>query len=141
MTGPRTLTVSEAAARLEVMAQNLGRCVLCGDRASNYAHRWAVGRGGPTTVANGLALCGSGTTGCHGLTGRRQGLSRRCGWMLDTDTDPRTVPALITFSGIPGWWFLDAHEGSARVADAGEVPAWMWQGTFAEAVAELGVTR
>lgn len=97
--------------------------------------------GGITTYRGDVALHAGHAWSVDGLTGSEQDLSRRCGWMLDTGTDPRTVPALIVYSGMPGWWFLD-HDGTgcARYGWPGEIPTWMWQGTLAEATAALGVT-
>lgn len=45
---------------------NLGPCVLCGDPAQSLHHVIPKSASGDDVEANLVALCGSGTTGCHG---------------------------------------------------------------------------
>ena len=42
-------------------------CVVCGGPGTNRHERLPRGRGGPVDEFNTVVLCGSGTTGCHGL--------------------------------------------------------------------------
>jgi hypothetical protein len=41
-------------------------CVICGNKASLH-HLYPRGQGGDDVESNLIGLCGSGTTGCHGL--------------------------------------------------------------------------
>jgi len=43
-------------------------------------------------MANLIAVCGSGTTGCHGWIENHRGESYRRGWLVHTNVDPATVP-------------------------------------------------
>lgn len=63
-------------------------------------HRRPRGMGGSTDPitdhpANGLTLCGTGTTGCHGWveSHRRQALAD--GYLLEHPQDPRTAPVRL----------------------------------------------
>lgn len=114
---------------------NQGRCQLgCGRPADNYAHRLPAGAGGGVTLANGLALCGSGTTGCHWSTEQARELAYQCGWLLRRGQDPTMVPALVIVDGIPGWWRYDIDGHAHPIHTA---PAGMWPGTFDAAAAAL----
>lgn len=131
--------------RAVVKGRSLDFCQLGDGRPGReWAHRVARGRGGSWAPVNGLWLCSS----HHALTHSRQVLARRCGWMVDTNTHPSRVPALIATQTGPGWWWLDEMDpttgrptGLARIADPEEwptdvwPPAGQWPGTLAEAVA------
>jgi len=148
-----TLTVAEQRVRAHVLAINLGRCCLCGVRpADNFGHRLPEGQGGPYVIPNGLPVCGSGTTGCHGASERHRTLSYSCGWLLRRDVfrdNGRTAriaatPALIRTPLAPdgAWHLLDSLEdgrplGMPRLAEPGEVPAGMFAGNLKEALAAL----
>lgn len=76
------------------------RCggALWGERGLNYSiqHRRARGSGGterPDTnlPQNGLALCGSGTTGCHGHVESHRDEARDNGWAVRLNKDPLRV--------------------------------------------------
>lgn len=87
------------AARAIIYEAGQGRCVGCGRTDLTAQHRRARGMGGTREVsighpANGLPLCGSGSTGCHGWAERHPLLAELLGWRLDHAT-----PAL----GSP-WW-------------------------------------
>jgi hypothetical protein len=149
----RTLTVAEQHIRAHVLAINLGRCCLCGTRtADNFGHRLPEGRGGPYVIPNGLPVCGSGTTGCHGASERRRTLSYSCGWLLRRDnlrdngrtTRIAATPALIRTPLAPdgAWHLLDSLEngrplGMPRLAEPGEIPDGMYAGSLADALAAL----
>lgn len=130
------------ASRDVVEGRNNGRCQLTGQwnpfGGCNWSHRVARGRGGTWAYANGLWLAAR----IHAATGDEQDLSRRAGWMVHTEIDPATVPALCLVDDQPDWWLLDPY-GSVRHADPDEVeeaglnPAL----TLDVAVAELYVAR
>ena len=58
------------------------RCVRCGRQASNWHERLPRGRGGKRDAFNAIPLCGSGTTGCHGLVTGNPQLARDEGWTV-----------------------------------------------------------
>lgn len=108
---------AEDAARAVVRGRNNHRSQFSGSAdATDYAHRYAAGRGGPVTWSNGLWL----TRREHEASHAAPDLSRAAGWMVDTGLDPAAVPALCICQGIPGWWVL---EETARLADPAEVRA------------------
>src|SRR6476660_6104163 len=51
------------------------RCRICGGRAGTLHHLVPRSLGGDDCVDNLVALCGSGTTGCHGLIEHRDPLA------------------------------------------------------------------
>ena len=145
----RTLTAAEQRVREHVLAIAMGYCCLCSKQATNFGHRLPEGQGGPFIVPNGLPVCGSGTTGCHGLSESRRALSYSCGWLI-RDAGPvegraariADVPALVRTQLGPGWHILDSIEdgkpiGMPRLAGPGEVPGWMFGGTYEDAVGLL----
>lgn len=58
------------------------RCARCGQRAANWHHRLPRSRGGPDDPINLVALCGSGTTGCHGWVEHHPEQARRDRWTI-----------------------------------------------------------
>lgn len=74
------------AARAAILAVTGGRCAGC-DRPGPLTcqHRRARGMGGSRTAGdprNGLPLCGSGTTGCHGWAEEHPRDAALLGWRL-----------------------------------------------------------
>ena len=75
-------------------------CAGCGKYATNVHHRRARGMGGRSGAAadktshpaNGLAFCGSGTTGCHGWTETHPDRARLLGWMLTETQNAASEP-------------------------------------------------
>jgi hypothetical protein len=54
-----------------------------------------------------LALCGSGTTGCHGLVERHRDLSYRFGWLVHRGvTLPAERRVFLFVEGVPKWVLL-----------------------------------
>lgn len=63
------------------------RCIGCGRSDLTAQHRRARGMGGTSEVsighpANGVALCGSGTVGCHGFAEHNPTAATLLGWRL-----------------------------------------------------------
>ena len=76
-------------------------CEGCGRaRATNWAHRVARGQGGAWCPSNGLHLCGSGTTGCHGWSHLHPTEAKARGWIVEPWRDPAEVPALHWLHGL-----------------------------------------
>lgn len=95
--------VGEAAARKAVAERSGGDCEvrlfgICLGRATNWHHRQNRSQQGKWSPANGLHVCGSGTTGCHGAltntNGRRKEFEQ-CGWIVPSHLDPAAVDCLI----------------------------------------------
>jgi hypothetical protein len=89
-----------AEARAAIMEAAGWRCVGCGNNAPlNCQHRIARGMGGTSNQlighpSNGVALCGSGSTGCHGWTESNPTHALALGWRVSRHEDPMLVP----------WW-------------------------------------
>ena len=70
--------------------------------AYSIHHRQPRGMGGTddpaaNSPANLLLLCGTGTTGCHGLVETQRALAVEHGWLVPHSTDPASVPVLLFF--------------------------------------------
>lgn len=114
-----------AAVRDRVTDRSGGACEVCGkllyDRANggwvaahSFHHRRPRGMGGTSradanTPANLLLLCGTGTTGCHGLIEANRGDALASGALLLQTADPTTVPVALA----AGWAYL-TEDGSYR---------------------------
>jgi hypothetical protein len=95
--------VGEAAARKAVAERSGGDCEtrifgICLGRATNWHHRQNRSQQGKWDPRNGLHVCGSGTTGCHGAltntNGRRKEFEQN-GWIVPSHEDPAAVECLI----------------------------------------------
>lgn len=80
---------------------------------TDWSHRLARGRLGGWTAQNGLALC----TPCHRWCHDQPVMARSVGWVVRTNTDPLTVPALL--HGL-GWTYLTADGGYLPVPTEGD---------------------
>lgn len=100
------------------------RCARCGMRllwewrGSRWSihHRKPRGNGGTTrrmTPADGLTLCGTGVTGCHGLIESNRKMAYAEGWLVKQAEDCRNVPARV--HGIMHW--LTAWGSRVPVSD------------------------
>lgn len=94
-------------------------CQRCGRQADATAHGYSMqhrnarGMGGTSDPrlarpSNGILLCGSGTTGCHGWVEANPEAAERLGLAVPSWADPESVPVL-TFDG----WVLLANNGAA----------------------------
>jgi len=112
-------------------------CAGCGTSTGlTIQHRRARGMGGTTrdataTAANGLLLCGSGTTGCHGWTEDHPALAALLGWRVDQREDPATVPVWRA-GPLGGDWSILADDGFAEA-----IPDRLDPGTLADVTALL----
>lgn len=90
------------ATRRAIYARDLGRCARC-SRAlgpgANAHHRKLRSRGGLGTLANGVLLCGSGTTGCHGWAHANVRAATDLGLIVASWDDPAEVP-VTTWRGL-----------------------------------------
>lgn len=101
-----------------------GACEICGKQLLDPTYGWAAphsfhhrrprGMGGTTrtdanTPANLLLLCGTGTTGCHGLIEANRADALATGALLPQTVDPTTVPVSLA----TGWAYL-TEDGSYR---------------------------
>lgn len=88
------------AARAAIYEAGNHRCIGCGRPDVTAQHRRPRGMGGTSDVtkghpANGVPLCGSGTTGCHGWAERHPTEAELLGWRLEAGT--------VTLLGAPYW--------------------------------------
>lgn len=91
-----------------IIIERAGRCC---ERCGRYAeggsihHRTPRGMGGSrdpliSTVPNGVLLCGSGTSGCHGWVETHRAEARADGWLVPRGVDPATVPVRHVHFGL-----------------------------------------
>jgi hypothetical protein len=79
---------------------------ICEGRATNYQHRINRSQLGGYSAGSGLAVCGSGTTGCHGRITEHPAEAYRKGWSVKSWDNPLTRPVLYR-----GKWVLLDDEG------------------------------
>jgi len=102
------MTKQEKQARRLVRERSGGICEVCGLRpATNFQHRKNRSQGGRWSAANGLDVCGSGTTGCHGEIHSSPSKAYAAGWSVHSWSDETEVPVRTRF----GLVFLDAEGG------------------------------
>jgi len=98
--------MNEKKARALVYARSGGICEVCSRaRATNWHHRKNQGQGGLWCPTNGLHVCGSGTTGCHGHITLHPAVSREQGWSVPSWNDPADTPVWLA---LRGWVYLQA---------------------------------
>lgn len=90
----------ESVGRWLVRERSAGWCEVrldgvCLGRATNWHHRRNRSAGGTWASSNGVALCGSGTTGCHGWITEHPADSARWGWTVKSWDTPAEVPVLL----------------------------------------------
>lgn len=97
-------------ARKMMLERDRGRCVRCGSDAlgfwagHSWQHRDNRGTGGTRDPrrglpCNGVLLCGSATTGCHGWVENHPELAAWAGWVVMAGEDPADVPVLYAAWG------------------------------------------
>ena len=102
-------------------ARDQQRCVRCGRVIRGFGsrhHRKFRSRGGGDEVSNRVLLCGSGTTGCHGLVHANPKDARVLGLAVASWEDSRLIPIRHALYG--DVW-LDDRGGFSRVSPAEEV--------------------
>lgn len=93
--------MNETTARRLVYERSNGMCEICAQQpGTNWHHRRSAGR--IWTPENGLHLCGSGTTGCHGWVTEHPAVSRALGWMVSNALRPDAVRAVLAL--VRGRW-------------------------------------
>lgn len=93
---------NEGATRRAVAERCGGCCERCGRWGYSVHHRWKRGQGGPWSGSNCVALCGSGTTGCHGWVESHPDLAEIDGWHVRPWRNPADVPIRL-FTGELVW--------------------------------------
>lgn len=95
--------MSEKRSRALVRERSGGDCEIripgrCLGRATNYQHRKNKSQCSKSerwTPSNGLDVCGSGTTGCHGFIHDYPGISTDEGWTVRSWQDFRIKPVKL----------------------------------------------
>lgn len=102
--------------RKVIIERDRAVCIRCGGMASNIHHRMPRGMGGTRNpaasgAANGLCLCGSGTTGCHGWIESHRSFAMLAGWVVPAGRvkGPEDIPVWIRSEGA---WFYLQDDGS-----------------------------
>lgn len=106
-------------------------CELCGSNpAQNVHHRVLRGMGGTGKSWtheswNLLAVCGSGTVGCHGWVHatRNRKAAEGYGWIVSRYSHPGIVPAFVKDYNGRRRWVLLTRDGRYREMDETRVPA------------------
>ena len=93
-----------------------GVCEICWwNRATNWHHRKNRSQLGGNELSNAMHLCGSGTTGCHGMVTENPALAYENGWSVRSGHDPAAIPVLRFGSD----WVLLADDGTTTTYKAG----------------------
>lgn len=92
--------MNQQTARALVYVRSNGICEVCGQaRGTNWHHRKNQGQGGTWDPRNGLHVCGTGTTGCHGHITGHPAASRERGWSVPSWSDPADTPVWLAGHG------------------------------------------
>jgi len=109
------MVTAEQTARRLVRERSGGICEVCGEqRATNFQHRKNRSQGGRWSAANGLDVCGSGTTGCHGDIHSSPTKAYAAGWSVQSWADEAKVPVRTHY----GLVSLDSKGGYEAVGNA-----------------------
>ncbi len=105
--------MNERECRRIVRLRSEGDCEVrikgfCLGRATNFQHRKNRSQGGLWLPSNGLDVCGSGTTGCHGWIHANPEKAYASGWSVKSTKDPATT------------WFRHPMYGRVMPDDEGE---------------------
>ena len=80
------------AQRELLLLRSQGVCELCGAaQATNWHHRKNRSQGGGNSLSNAMHLCGSGTTGCHGMVTEHPSDSFDNGWSVKSFANPADI--------------------------------------------------
>ena len=102
-----------------------GRTVVWQDRGFGWSmhHRKPRGAGGTRrimTAADGLVLCGSGTTGCHGWVESHRDIATEHGYLISRNAStPEFEPDRVRVRRDDGRWFLLTADGRAVEVEKG----------------------
>lgn len=100
------MTAISKSQREKLRARSLGVCELCfAARATNWHHRKNRSQGGTNDLSNAMHLCGSGTTGCHGLVTEHPLDAYDNGWSVRSGGVPAETP--LKRQGV--WVLFDDH--------------------------------
>lgn len=80
--------------------QRCARCAIIIWSGGSRHHRKFKSRGGGDEVSNGVLMCGSGTTGCHGWAHSNPVSARQAGFAVGASEDPRLVPIKHALHGL-----------------------------------------
>lgn len=99
-TEPSAASLEEQGKQL-VKKRAAGLCEGCGEvDGQSWSHRIPKGVGGSWSASNGLWLCGTGTTGCHGRLEAARRAHRPLGWDVPRRADTTTAEAVIWHRGV-----------------------------------------
>ena len=107
---PPRRTRATAAEWKRIRAAKLGPCLVCGDADTTLHHLVPKSLGGGDVEDNLVPLCGSGTTGCHGLVEARD--RTVCALLRDSLTRAELAYVLA----VKGAVFLDRYYGRRAAA-------------------------
>ncbi|MEU1550276.1 HNH endonuclease [Nocardia sp. NPDC005745] len=111
--------MNESLCRHIVTERCGGQCERCRAPGVTMHHRWKRGQGGPWTPSNVIALCGSGTTGCHGWVEHNPAAAHESGlWLFngEHDTQRQRVWLRSPWTLLDRWVWLDDIGGLAETA-------------------------
>ena len=101
--------------RDELHRRSNGMCELCSlAKATNWHHRKNRSQGGQHVLSNALHLCGSGTTGCHGMVTESPARAYDRGWSVRSRFDTQGVPVVYQ-----GDWRILTDDGGVFVPPQG----------------------
>ncbi len=118
MTYPRRRTPLQptASQRQKLRERSGGVCEVCGaEQATNWHHRKAKSHGRDHRLSNALHLCGSGTTGCHGLITNTRTEWYDNGWLVRSGGNPAMTPVARR-----GEWVFLTDDGGIESAGFGD---------------------
>lgn len=98
-------------------------CEVCGrSPGTNLHHRVIKGMGGngaewSDEPWNLLAVCGTGTTGCHGYLHTHRRKAEEYGWIVPREIHPGSVPAFVRTPGGRRQWVLLTRDARYRTMD------------------------
>lgn len=112
--------MSERATRRIVSERSQATCELCGNwPGQSVHHRKNRSQGGNWSPANGMHLCGDGTTGCHGFITAHPTTSYQNGWLVRHAFTPAVIPVLYR-----GLWVLLDDDGNATEVEGPHDDHW-----------------